>query len=86
MDVGIPMKVEIQRSSSGDLTIKPVHSTKNCADVGTNPVSAKVPQTTLQTCSVAILLTVVGMPTPYPLSAHCLISPFLTYTICVHAY
>ena len=32
-DLGIPMKVEIQSDSSGDLTIKRVPIVKNCADV-----------------------------------------------------
>ena len=80
-DLGIPMKIEIQRDSSmansltdrlgadnerntltrryfwtqelvyGDLSIKKVATAKNCADVGTKPVSDSVRQ---QQCKLAV--------------------------------
>ena len=40
MDLGLPTKVEIQSDSFGDLTLTRVPTAKNCADVGTEPVSA----------------------------------------------
>ena len=40
MDLGLPMKVEIQSDSSGGLTIKRAPTANNCADVVTKPVSA----------------------------------------------
>ena len=79
MDLGVPMKVELQSDSfygglfdrsigsrtsntryiwvqervrDGDLTVKRVLAAKNCADVGTKPVSASV----LQHCKFAGLV------------------------------
>ena len=46
-----------ERVQDGDLSIKKVLTTKNCADVGTKPVCASVLQPTLQVCRIGILLT-----------------------------
>ena len=44
-----------ERVQEGDFSIKKVLTAKNCADVGTKPVSTSVLQ---QHCKIAILLTV----------------------------
>ena len=46
-----------RRVQDGDLSIKKVPSAKNCADVGTKPVSASMTTTTLQVCKIGKLLT-----------------------------
>ena len=47
-----------ERVQDGDLSIKKVPTAKNCADVGTKPVSAFSTTTTLQVCRICILLTI----------------------------
>ena len=47
-----------ERVQYGDLSIKKVPTAKNCADVGTKPVSAFSNTTTLQVCRIGILLTI----------------------------
>ena len=46
-----------ERVQDGDLSVKKVLTAKNCADVGTKPVSAFSTATTLQVCRIGILLT-----------------------------
>ena len=46
-----------QRVQDGELGIKKVLTAKNCADVGTKPVSAFSTTTTLQVCRFGIILT-----------------------------
>ena len=48
---------DTRRVQDGDRSIKKVLTAKNCADVGTKPVSAFSATTTLQVCSIGILLT-----------------------------
>ena len=46
-----------ERVQDGDLSIKKVPTAKNCADVGTKPVSATALKPTLQLCRTGIPLT-----------------------------
>ena len=46
-----------ERVQDGDLSVKKVPTAKNCADVGTKPVSASVLLSSLQVCRIGILQT-----------------------------
>ena len=46
-----------ERVQDGGLSIKKVPTAKNCADVGTKPVSASSAAATLQVCRIGVLLT-----------------------------
>ena len=46
-----------ERVQDGDLSVKKVLTAKNCADVGSKPVCASVPQQAAHICRIGILLT-----------------------------
>ena len=55
-----------ERVQDGDLCIKKVLAAKNCADVGTKPVSAFSTTTTLQVCKIGISM---DLPLHYKVKA-----------------